>query len=437
MTETVNFNYYNTLTTKVDDKKYEFRGKANAPNLNIVTGSHVNSYVSANMYIRDGKLLVEHMPSTNSDIKVYTMFYLRTDDSVGQTDIDNLMSLSPGESTDVTLNKLLKSASKDYTVEKDKNGKMVGVQYNEPIMIKTKLKIVEGLSCSSPTLKSEIDKMIGDAVGGLRGELLKLLTDHEGTPHGGDGGGGGGGGGSNPSNNPVDFTCDAFPEYKNGKLVEGDAKYVSIPITKDMTESQANSKLMIIVLANLLMLTAVIVTFFFIIPPIYIGLLRSFAKNVVGMAKSMPLVRMHAFEGLFSCIIITISTILLIYKDKVDINIPTGMLVIWLILVFMVSATKNNMTRAAFPGESDVILKAYYGDLTKKTMVKGVEKVLNEFGTEPSRISAILYHMFFFLPFYFPLAFAIEHLSKKSTMPGPAVPSTGICPPPYFIWNTL
>jgi len=418
MTETVNYNYYNTLTTKVDDKKYEFRGKANAPNLNIVTGSHVNSYVSANMYIRDGKMLIEHVPSTNSEIKVYTMFYLRSDDSINTTDIDKLMSMSPGESTEVTLNKLLTSISKNYTVEKDKKGNMVGIQYNEPIMIKTKLKIIEGLNCSSPNLKNDINQMIGDAVGDLRGELLKLLTDHEYTPHGGSGGASGGGtGGTNPTNKPEDFTCDAFPEYDANGKISDDAKYISVPITKNMTESQANSKLMIIVLANVLGLIAIVLTFYFVTPPIYISLLRSFAKNTTDMAVSTPLVRMHAFEGLVSFIIIAISIGLTAYQTNSD--APTWMAVFWLVLVVMVSSSKNTMTRTAFPVESAIMLEKYYG-LTSDGK--------NEFGTKHSRATAILYHMFCFFP-AFPLAFIVEQMYRKG-------PNTGFCPPPLYVWNT-
>ena len=422
MTETVNYNYYNTLTTKVDDKKYEFRGKANAPNLNIVTGSHVNSYVSANMYIRDGKMLIEHVPSTNSEIKVYTMFYLRSDDSINATDIDKLMSMSPGESTEVTLNKLLTSISKNYTVEKDKNGKMVGIQYNEPIMIKTKVKIIEGLNCSSPNLKNDISDMIKDAVGGLRGELLTLLTDHEGTPHGGSGGGSGGS--SNPTNKPEDWTCDAFPEYGPNGKPSGDAKYISVPITKNMTESQANSKLMIIVLANVLGLIAIVLTFYFVTPPIYISLLRSFAKNMGAagtMAVSTPLVRMHAFEGLVSFIIIAISMGLTAYEVNSD--APTWMAVFWLVLVLMVSSSKNTMTRAAFPVEGATMLEKYYG-------VTGTNDGKNEFGTKQSRATAILYHMFCFFP-VFPLAFIVEQMYRKGT-----APPTGFCPPPLYVWNT-
>ena len=309
------------------------------------------------------------------------------------------------------------------TGEKDKNGKMVGIQYNEPIMIKTKVKIIEGLNCSSPNLKNDINKMIGDAVGGLRGELLKLLTDHEYTPHGGTSVTGGTGG-SNPTNKPEDWTCDAFPEYGPDGKPSGDAKYISVPITKNMTESQANSKLMIIVLANVLGLIAIVLTFYFVTPPIYISLLRYFAKNMGAagtMAVSTPLVRMHAFEGLVSFIIIAICMGLTAYEVNSD--APTWMAVFWLVLVLMVSSSKNTMTRAAFPADGATMLEKYYG-------VTGTNDGKNEFGTKQSRATAILYHMFCFFP-VFPLAFIVEQMYRKGT-----APPTGFCPPPLYVWNT-
>jgi hypothetical protein len=148
--------------------------------------------------------------------------------------------------------------------------------------------------------------------------------------------------------------------------------------------------------------------------------LRYFAKNTLGMAVSTPLVRMHAFEGLVSFIIIAISIGLTAYQTKSD--APTWMAVFWLVLVLMVSSSKNAMTKTAFPTDGENILNKYYGG------VASVNGGNNEFGMKPSRATAILYHMFCFFP-VFPLSFIVEQMYRKGA-------NTGFCPPPLYVWNT-
>ena len=258
--------------------------------------------------------------------------------------------------------------------------------------------------------------LIGAAITGLRAELVVHTTNT--TQHGACGACGAGDN-TTTSEKLADMDCTAFPTTDpSGNFID-DVKYYGTPITKNLTDTAENSKLMVITLAWVLLVTAVILTSYFVIPPMYIRALKSMANATsITLPISMPLVKMHFWEGLISFIIIY--TCLGLLAGQAKTNAPIWIVMVWLVLVLMINVMKNGMVKEAFPGNAgEAILNKYYG----------VNDGKNEFDTKPSRVYAILYHMFCFFP-AFPLAWGVEILKKEKGT------DTWYFPPPLQVWNT-
>jgi hypothetical protein len=93
MSQQIQYNYYNTLATKIDDHTFIFRGKTNVPNLTL---SDSRTYVSTKLTIRpsEGTIEIEHEPITNYSKKVIATIPLHLDISSNSAEI-NLNKLIP------------------------------------------------------------------------------------------------------------------------------------------------------------------------------------------------------------------------------------------------------------------------------------------------------------------------------------------------------
>ena len=96
MSEQIQYNYYNTVTTKTGDNSFIFRGKRNMPNLVLQNG---DSYISTKLTIRadDGTVEIEHEPITNYSKRVIATFPipLYIDIKIGESKEINLNSIIP------------------------------------------------------------------------------------------------------------------------------------------------------------------------------------------------------------------------------------------------------------------------------------------------------------------------------------------------------
>jgi hypothetical protein len=93
MSQQIQYNYYNTLATKIDDNTFIFRGKTNVPNLTL---SDSRTYVSTKLTIKpsEGTIEIEHEPITNYSKKVIATIPLHLDINSDTAEI-NLNKLIP------------------------------------------------------------------------------------------------------------------------------------------------------------------------------------------------------------------------------------------------------------------------------------------------------------------------------------------------------
>jgi hypothetical protein len=436
MSTSINYNYSNTLTTKIDSDSYTFRGKTNSPNLNIVSGSHAQSYISSKLIIRDGKMMIEHIPNTNSDDKVYVIFTLYTDRDAKTNEIDKILSLKPGDNIEVELNNILKTISQEHTIQKDNNGKVTSISYDEPITIRTKVKamasgpVVEGLSCGDPNFDSQFAKMQGD-LGTLAGQMATAMAHitnegqyrHDGT------GGSSGSGSSTGADIMKDMDCTAFP---SGNATDEQVKLVSLPISANLSESQANSKLMVIFLAYGIMFTILFACLFFVVPLTYTFILSWLAGGTLDASKLLPLVRMRHIEGVLSFIFIISSIMSYRFGGDAGVTAGSSLISIWVMSALIIGARKDTLI-TSMPGGTESLMSNFYGKIeTNGTPVPG------KYGTSPkSGIWAILYYMFIFLPAW-PIAWFIENANamNKKRNDGNFEYDSIVTPPPFRLWNT-
>ena len=96
MSEQIQYNYYSTVTTKIGENSFIFRGKLNMPNLVLQNG---DSYISTKLTIRadDGTVEIEHEPITNYRKRVIATFPipLYIDIKIGESKEINLNSIIP------------------------------------------------------------------------------------------------------------------------------------------------------------------------------------------------------------------------------------------------------------------------------------------------------------------------------------------------------
>lgn len=120
----IHYNYYNTYTKRVFSSNTDFQfichGKENTPNLTITQGSQNMNYISSKFFIFskihkidhvefDGELIIENIPITNSNKKMYVSFPLRTVPSLSEETIIDfiLQQTDPNNNVEVNFNDIL------------------------------------------------------------------------------------------------------------------------------------------------------------------------------------------------------------------------------------------------------------------------------------------------------------------------------------------
>jgi DNA-binding cell septation regulator SpoVG len=120
----IQYNYYNTYAKRVfssnTDFQFIFHGKENTPNLTITRGSQNINYISSKFFVFskihkidhvefDGELIIENIPITNSNKKLYVSFPLRTVPSLSEETIIDfiLQQTDPNNNIEVNFNDIL------------------------------------------------------------------------------------------------------------------------------------------------------------------------------------------------------------------------------------------------------------------------------------------------------------------------------------------
>jgi hypothetical protein len=163
MSEQIQYNYYNTLATKIGNNTFIFRGKRNSPNL-VLPNS--DSYVSAKLTIlpNEGLIEIEHEPITNYNKRAIVRFPLKLDIDIGA---------KLGTSQEINLNTII---SKSIRFDIDDTGDVIRLY---PIENSSS---VEGF-CSKKD-RQNLNKQISDEIDRKLDEKLdKHLRD---APHCGD-----------------------------------------------------------------------------------------------------------------------------------------------------------------------------------------------------------------------------------------------------------
>jgi len=163
MSEQIQYNYYNTVATKIGDNTFIFRGKRNSPNL-VLPNS--DSYVSAKLTIlpEEGVVEIEHEPITNYNKRAMVRFPLKLD--IRPDDV-------LGASQEINLNAII---SKSIRFDVDDSGDVIRLN---PIENSSS---VEGF-CSKRD-RANLDKQIDNKIDNKLDEKLnKHLKD---VPHGCD-----------------------------------------------------------------------------------------------------------------------------------------------------------------------------------------------------------------------------------------------------------
>lgn len=225
MSEQIQYNYYNTVATKIGDNTFIFRGKRNSPNL-VLPNS--DSYVSAKLTIlpNDGLIEIEHEPITNYNKRAIVRFPLKLD-----TILDPNVAI--GASQEINLNVII---SKSIRFDIDDTDSVIQL---DPIENSSS---VEGF-CSKKA-RDDLNKQISSEIDRKLDEKLnKHLLD---APHCGDcnssgrgngnGNGNKNGGGSGTNIRASRFVSANFIEgFKEGATGTDDNSCVA-KISKEVTE---------------------------------------------------------------------------------------------------------------------------------------------------------------------------------------------------------
>jgi hypothetical protein len=175
------YNYYNTLSKKLNETEISFIGKTNNPNLIIRNGSHDTKYISSKLYLfsksnsmsnkyisknslfglgfgssitsdYDAELVIEHKSITNtaSTNKVLICFLLKTDVNGNPNIIDKIINSDVNANLEIELNNVIphndqyiyqNSGSEFDTKLKD----TIIIIFTTPILCKSKFGNIENM----------------------------------------------------------------------------------------------------------------------------------------------------------------------------------------------------------------------------------------------------------------------------------------------------
>lgn len=143
------YNYSHTISKKINDTnflKFSFQGKPNEPNIIFSKNYISKNYISSNLFIfgkkqnekYDGLLVIENLPTTNENKKIYLCFPLKTNENIRQsTIIDEMIEISKFKDIELDLNIILPEIDNEVIFRENKE--LISISFNSPILIKNDL----------------------------------------------------------------------------------------------------------------------------------------------------------------------------------------------------------------------------------------------------------------------------------------------------------
>jgi hypothetical protein len=341
----IDYDYYNTLTIKASPAKFEFHGKPNAPNLIFNDGSQTKKYISTNIYLIksddpnfDGELVIEHKLITNYGEKMFVHFPLKTDTLVAGNEIDQLLSIEPGDSLEVNLNRAITEQSE--CIYKKTN---VAV-FTKPIIIKTQ--IMERNLINSKIIEGGCTDKDRNAILKLQNDMKTMMAHiQDNNRHGSGGSGigsmsasggvGGAGGMSSAALNDLlsksGLQCDAIQDNSQDPYI---AKLMDVSTSVNAEKIDITNPLAII-LAGLI---STVLGGWIVITG-YKEIFRRLLIKVVDVPKSIKL--MGILEGIIPFVFFA-TFMILVAKEKYT-DLAKASAIIWVVYSIIVGFTKKNI----------------------------------------------------------------------------------------------
>ena len=111
MGKSVQISYYPMLATKTGDRDFTIKGKPNSPNLSILDGSEITSFIATKLTIGDDNITIEHEPTTNYHRRLLAQF--------DGSSIPELSELNLGESLEIAVNSYIPKQSESVFRQTD------------------------------------------------------------------------------------------------------------------------------------------------------------------------------------------------------------------------------------------------------------------------------------------------------------------------------
>jgi len=175
-TQDIKFNYKNASIRKISERRYQYHGKPNEPNLVLMNGIKRISYVAETIEVKPGnpnELIIHHIATSNFPKKAIVKIPLVIKEN-SQSTIDHLLDMKNHDTLDLNIS----SDISDYTMEineADKNAYII--RFTNALPIRKKItskkprrKIIEGACGLSTEEKNELKRALAHA-------------DEKGNPH--------------------------------------------------------------------------------------------------------------------------------------------------------------------------------------------------------------------------------------------------------------
>jgi len=143
------YNYGYAVSKKTNDTdflKFSFQGKTNQPNIIFSKNNISKNFVSSNLFIfgkkqnekYDGVLVIENLPTTNENKKIYLSFPLKTNENIQEaTTIDEMIETPKYKDIEIELDKILPETDNEVILHENKE--LIYIHFNSPILIKNLL----------------------------------------------------------------------------------------------------------------------------------------------------------------------------------------------------------------------------------------------------------------------------------------------------------
>ena len=161
-TQDIKFNYTNTSIRKISERRYQYHGKPNEPNLVLMNGIKRISYVAEMIEVKPGnpsELIIHHIATSNFPKKAIVIIPLVVSNNT-ESSIDKLLGMETNDVIDLDFS----SDISDYTMEineANKNAYVIRLTNGLPIQKKItskkrNKKIIEGACGLSSSEKNDL-----------------------------------------------------------------------------------------------------------------------------------------------------------------------------------------------------------------------------------------------------------------------------------------